>query len=287
MPVAPAHRHRRWIPGQPPGQRGRPVRIHPAPVPDLGQRRPPLHRPDPADVAADRMIHRQEPAAALGGVQPPVGRLAEVDPADVPERVRVPVLRGHLLPGDQDDPVPGGRVLELGVMADGVVVGHGQVVEPLGGGEAGQLGHRQVTVGVHGVGVQVPGQPAVPGPGGQLAAGRPLAERGRDRGRRIRAQPAWCAAHRGGHRVAGAVGGEPVEAEGHLPQARFQLTRQVAGRGLARGDDERGPGATGPAAEPAGAEAAQVEHGGGTVVVELDPQRRRAGRNLDRQVVPR
>ena len=109
VPVAAAHRDRRGIPGQPPGQRSGPVRVEPAPVPDLDQRRAAPHRADPADRPGERVVDRQQAARRLGGIQPFVRLPAEVDPADVAERASVPAVGRDLLAGQQGDPIAPGR----------------------------------------------------------------------------------------------------------------------------------------------------------------------------------
>jgi hypothetical protein len=287
MPVAAAHRDGRRVPGQPPGQRQGPAQVEPAPVPDLEQRRPPPHRAGPAHRPGERVVDRQQPARGLGRVQPGVRVLAEVDPADVAERPGVPAVRRHLLAGQQRDPVPPARGGQLGVVADRVVVGDGDEVEPASGRQRGQLGHGQRAVRVYGVRVQVAGQPAVAGAGRQDPARRPVPrDRRRERGRR---QAQTRDGRRGlrGHPVAHAAQWNTVHADDHLPGPGLELPGQVAGRGRAAGDDERLAGAAGPAAEPARAQAAKVEHGPvGPVVLELHLQRGRAGRHLHRQVMP-
>ncbi len=260
-------------------------------MPDLEQRRAAAHRAGPAHRPGERVVDRQQPARRLGRVQPGVRLLAEVDPADVAERPGVPAVGRHLLTGQQDDPVPPGRRGQLGVVADRVVVGDGEKIEPAPYRELGQLGDGQLAVRVHGVRVQVAGQPAAAHPGRQDPARRPVPrgrrrERGRCRaGRRVQGR----GRRRGlrGQPVSHAIRRDAVHADHHLPGAGLELPGQVAGRRRVAGDDERPAGAARPAAEPARAEAAQVEHGPvGPVVVELHPQPARPRRHLHRQVVP-
>ena len=286
MPVAAADRDRRRVPGQPPGQRGGPAPVEPAPVPDLEQRRPAAHRAGPAVRPGERVVDRQQPARGLGRIQPGIRLQAEVDPADIAERSGVPAVGRHLLPGQQGDPVPPRRGGQFGVVADRVVIGDGQKVEPAPGREGGQLRHGQRAVRVHGVRVQVTGQPAVSRPGrknparrpvpGTGGAGRPGGGSRARRGRGLRRQP-----------VAHAVRRDAVHADHHLPGAGLDLARQVAGRGRGAGDDKRLPGAAGPAAEPVRAKTAEVEYGSAApVVVEFHPQPGRPGRHVHRQIVP-
>src|SRR5205807_2190752 len=61
---------------------------------------------------------------------------------------------------------------------------------------------------------------------------------------------------------------------------------QVAGGGRVGGDDELPPRAPGPATEPAGPEAAQVQDAARRAVGQFHPERAGAGRDLHRQVVP-
>ena len=75
-------------------------------------------------------------------------------------------------------------------------------------------------------------------------------------------------------------GGTWWMADDHLPGARFQFARQVAGGGAVRGNDERLAGPAGPAAEPRGTLAAQVEHGPAPVVLQLNAQRVGPGRDF-------
>ena len=86
------------------------------------------------------------------------------------------------------------------------------------------------------------------GTGGAGAGGARVQRRGGRRG--LRRQP-----------VAHPVRRDAVHADHHLPGAGLEFPGQVAGRGRVAGDDERLAGAAGPAAEPARAETAQVEHG--------------------------
>ena len=166
VPVAAPDRDRRGIPGQPPGQRQVPAQVEPAPVPDLEQRRAAAHRAGPAQRPGERVVDRQQPARRLGRVQPGVRLLAEVDPAHVAQCAGVSAVGRHLLAGQQDDPVPPRRGGQLGVVADRVVVGDGEKIEPAPGREHGQLGNGQLAVRVHGVRVQVAGRPSArPGPG--------------------------------------------------------------------------------------------------------------------------
>ena len=176
VPVAAADRDGFWVPCKPPAEGRGPPGVQPAPVPDLDQGRPPLHRSGPADIAADRMVDREQPAVSLGGFQPSIGRLAEVDPADAAKRVRVPGLGGDLLARDERDPVGGARTCQLGVMADRVVVSDPEEVQPAPGREPGELGHRHPAIGVHGVGVQVAREPATPLACRQHAAGGAISQ---------------------------------------------------------------------------------------------------------------
>ena len=287
VPVTAAHRDRRGVPGQPPGQRSGPAQVEPARMPDLDQRRAAAHRADPAERPGERVVDRQQAARCFGGVQPVVRLPAEVDPADLAERSGVSAVGRHLLAGQQRDPVPPGRRGQFGVVADRVVVGDREEVQAASGRQGGQFGDGQHTVRVHGVRVQVTGQPALPLPGWQGPARRPVPGLRRlGRGRR---RPQGRAHRRGLGRqpVAHAVRRDTVHADHHLPRPGLDLPGQVAWRGRLGGDDERLAGAARPAAEPARAKAAEVEHRSvDALVFEFDPQPGRPGRHLHRQVVP-
>ncbi len=270
MPVAAANCDRGWMPGEPPRQRRSPVRVEPAPVPDLEQRRPPCHRRGPAHLTAVRVINGQQPARLLGPGQPVVGRLAEVHPADVAERIGVALVGGHLLPGQQGDAVRrrGGRQLDM--VAGRVVVGHGEEVKAALDREPGQLGHGQHAVGVHRVRVQVAGQPAHPAGGGQVARAKPVGDRGDRLVPGVRNGATGLTGDVRGQRVADAGGGNPVQSQHYLPGAGLEVAGQVSGGGRP-GADHEGPACPArPAAESGRAEAAQVKDGRGGVVVELD-----------------
>jgi hypothetical protein len=62
------------------------------------------------------------------------------------------------------------------VVADGVVVGDREEVEAVARREQREFGHGQLAVGVHGVGVQVTGEPAPPRPGRQVPGRGPVAD---------------------------------------------------------------------------------------------------------------
>ena len=287
VPVAAADRDGLRIPGQPPAQRDRPARVHPAPVPHLQQRRPPLHRRGPAQVTAVGVVDRHQAPGLLRRLQPRVGRLAEVDPAHVAEHVRVAGLGGHLLARHQRDAVRGAGRGQLGVMADRVVVGDGQEVQAPAGREPGQLGHGHHPVGVDRVGVQVAGQPLAPGGGRQHPPGRPVGQRRQVLRGRLGGQLAPAGGHRHGQLVVRPAGRHPVQADHDQPGAGLELAGPVAGRGGVRGDDERAARAAGPAPEPARPDAAQVHDRAGPLVLEFRAQRAGSGRDLHRQVLPR
>ena len=233
------------------------------------------------------MIDRQQPAAGLGLGQPVVGVAAEVDPADLTQRVGVPAVGGHLLARQQRDAVPAGRPGQFGVLADRVVIGDSQEVQAALGGQRGQFRYGQPSVGVHGVRVQVARQPLPAGTGRQVPLRRPLP--GRRRGRGSGRQQAR-GVRRGlrGYPVAHAVRRDAVHADHHLPDPGLELARQVSGCGPVRGDDERPARPARPAAEPVRPQAAQVEYGApGPVVLQLDPQPGGPRPHLHRQVMPR
>ncbi len=259
-------------------------------MPDLDQRRAAAHRVHPADLAGERMVDRQQAPARLGGVQPVVGFPAEVDPAEVAERSRMPPVGRHLLPGDQGDPVPPRRGGQLGVMADGVVVGDGEELQASFDRQHGQLGDGQHAVGVHGVGVQVTWPPAQARAGRQHPSRRPFRCRRRYRSTmrpngpgRVPRRQRFC-----GQLVRHSVRRDAVHADHHLPRSGFDRTWQIAGRGGVAGDDEGLAGTARPAAEPVRPQAAEVEHRPGRALVgQLDAQPGRPRRHLHRQVVPR
>ena len=58
-------------------------------------------------------------------------------PPDVAERVGVTLAGGHLLPGNQRDPVPAAGGGQLPVVAHRVVVGDGDEVQPVPAGQPG------------------------------------------------------------------------------------------------------------------------------------------------------
>ncbi len=101
------------------------------------------------------MINRHQAAILLGNGQPFIGRLAEVDPADVAEDIGMPLLGGHFLARQQADAMGGGYPRKLGVVADRVVVGDRQEVQAPACSEPGQLGHRHHAIGMDGVRMQV------------------------------------------------------------------------------------------------------------------------------------
>jgi len=71
------------------------------------------------------------------------------------------------------------------MVADGVVVGDGEEVQTALDAQAGELGNGELAVGVHGVGVEVPGPPGQPIDRRQLSPRAPLRSR-RIRGLRLR-----------------------------------------------------------------------------------------------------
>ena len=287
VPVAAADRDSRGVPGQPPRERGGPALVEPAPVPDLGQRRAAPHRVGPADRPGERVVDRQQPAAGRGRLEPVVRLAPEVDPADVAQRTRVPAVGGQLLAGHQYDPVPPGHAGQLGVVADRVVVGDREEVQPAPGREHGQFGDGQRAIGVHRVRVQVTGQPLLSGIGRQVPPRWPLLQRRRRRGGG-RQQP-FGAAPRGlrRHPVRHPARRDAVHPDHHLPDPGLDLARQVSRRGGVAGDGEPAAGATRPAPEAARPEAAQVEHRAGRVVVgQLHPQPGRSRPDFHRQVMP-
>jgi len=91
----------------------------------------------PGAVAAERVVDREQPAVGLDRGDPVVDGMPEVDPADRPERVGVAAIGGDLLPGQQLYAVGSRHGGQLGVVADGVVIGHGQVVQAAPGSQCG------------------------------------------------------------------------------------------------------------------------------------------------------
>ncbi len=288
VPVAAAHGYGVRVPRTPPGQRGRPAQVEPAPVPHLHQRGALWHGVHPAHRARDGMVDRQQATVALGGLQPLGGRFAEVHPSDIAQRAGVPVARGDLLARDERDPVPAGGAGKLPVVADRVVIGDGEEVQAAVHREPGQLADGERAIGMHRVRVQIARPPPPSAAGREVPARRAVRRRGYAR-RRLRQASAGLDGLRR-QLVRQAARGHLVEADDHLPQPRLDLAGQVAGGGLVGADHIAVPRAPRPAAEiprPAGPEAAEVQHPGRAVVAEGHPHGGGTGRHLDGKVVPR
>ncbi len=224
------------------------------------------------------MVDRHEAARALGVVEPGVGGLSEVDPADVAEHVGVAAVSGDLLAGDERDVAAG--LGQPGVVADRVVVGDGQEVEAAPVGQFGQLGDGQAAVAVQGVGVEVAGVPAQAVHVGDVPAGRALAVRrllGHRLGRRD-------GVGRDLQRVVQPLRRDPVQAQPDVPRARLGLARQVAGGGPVAGDRVLVAGAARPAAITVRRVAAEVEHALRPVVRQLHVHGGGPGRHLERHL---
>ncbi len=283
--VAAADEDQVVTPGLRPRQGRPPGAVPPARVPDLGRAGALGERVPPRAVGGQGMVDRQQAAPLPYGSRPGVRGLAEVDPAEVAEGVRVAEVGRDLLTGDQRDPGGRGHPGQFGVVADGVVVGDGQEVQALGAGQDRELGHGQGAVGVHGVGVQLPGPPA---PAVQLRK-PPQCRGGHDGGGRSGrpGQGRGAGAGRGsgvggdGELVRQARERDAVEPEQPPPDARLGLSGQVAGRGPPGRDRVAGTRAARPAAEARRALAPEVEHARRAVVGQLHGERAGAGRELD------
>ncbi len=140
-----------------------PVVEAPGGLPDLhaGVAVPALEQPGRADALGvvdgdEAALPEHEPLHRLHRLR--VGA-AEVDPLAQAPYVGVTPVGGHLFAGDEDD----GQVREPGqvlVVGIGVVFGHRQEVQAALDGAGRELVHRVETVGVDGVAVEIPLEPA-------------------------------------------------------------------------------------------------------------------------------
>jgi hypothetical protein len=249
-------------------------------VPYLGQRRHGRQRLPPGAVTAGRVVDRQQAAAPRRLRHPAVRRFAEVDPADVAERVGVAVGGRHLLPWQQREAVArAGRGQEL-VVAHRVVVGDGQEVQAVGRRQRGQFVDAQRAVGVRGVRMQVTGQPAQPVGARQHAPGPSFGHGDRDGRRHLD-----CL---GRHRklVVDAGRSQPMQSDDHLPLPRRQPAVDVPGGGRRRPDQHLLAGAAGPAPPARRIDQTEIQDAGRVIEGEVDAQAGAAGRYLEVHVMP-
>jgi len=180
---------------------------------------------------------------------------AKVDPLFQSPDVPVPFVRGDLAAGDQHQVARIDR-RQGGQMADRVVIGDRQEVQPqrLGGGD--QVARVGVAVAVVGMAVQLAAIPPVRA-GGQRRMAVGEREQG-GRGGDLAVLPNQEAQRNG---VVAAFRRALVEAERDVPLARVQRPRQIARRGVVMADEKLAAGAAGPAPEaaPGVAGAALVE----------------------------
>src|SRR5665647_89049 len=262
MPVAATDRHDVPVPHLPPGQRSAPAPVQPGGVPHLGERGPPGQLVTPGAVPAQRMVHGEQTAICLDGVQPGRRRLAEVHPADVSECVGVPEAGGDLLARKQLDPgVAAGRT-QLAVVADRVVVRDRQEVQTAFGSQTGELGHSERAVGVNGVRVEVACSPYKSVDGGQLSWWWMLGWRRMGAfGLRLRSGGS-AGIHLRDDLVVEPARRDAVQPEHDVPCAGLELAGEVTRSGSVPGDHELFAGAAGPAPEGLWRFATQVEHTG-------------------------
>ena len=294
VPVAAADRDRRRIPGQPPGQRRvqrRSSQLQCQTSSSGGRRR--IGRVQLTGPANGWLTDSSPPAASVASSQASGSWRKSIQPTS-PSAPACPPSVVTSWPGSRMIPYRRDAAASSAWWLTVLWSVTARKSSPRPAARTASSGDGQLAVRVHGVRVQVAGQPAAarnPDPAGRIPARRPV-----PRGRRRERGPCWAerrvqgrGRRRGlrGQPVAHAIRRDAVHADHHLPGAGLELPGQVAGRGRVAGDDERLAGAARPAAEPARAETAQVEHGpGGTVVVELHPQPARPRRHLHRQVVP-
>ena len=185
----------------------------------------PRQRQSPRAITGPRVVHGHHATVRFGGRAPHVGRLAEVDPRERPEAVRMTVVRRDLLARQQEHTGVGAGSGEMRMVADRVVVGDREHVEATGGREHGQLGDLEPAVGVDGMAVEVARQPRPSGARRQVAprwsfrswrqrSGRPA---GRRRSCRRRRRPSRRRGRRGADRGRPAIRRRP--ARGCTPES--------------------------------------------------------------------
>ena len=212
-----------------------PARVEPAPVPDLEQRRAAAHRAGPADRPGERVVDRQQ--AARPPRWRPASRPARAGSRSSRRRRARPACPPSVVtswPGSRVIPYRRAAAGQLGVVADRVVVGDREEVQPAlrppGRPARGRsarrpsarcacAGHRPAS-----------GGPAGPAGPGAAAGPRAPAVRARRRRRQRPGRRRGLRRHPVGH----AVRRDAVHADHHLPRPGLELARQVAGRGRAR-----------------------------------------------------
>ena len=223
----------------------------------------------PGAVRGQRVVDRQQPTGGGHGIHPVLSGPSEVDPADVTECVGVATIGGQLLTGYEGDAISRAGAGQLLLMAHGVVVGHGEDVEPCSDGRRRELGHTEQAIRVHGVGMQVAGKPNQTWGSGQVTARWALRYGGRRRcgHRRV---------YRGDKQFYGHLdtrGRNPVQAENHRPGPGLRLAGVVAGRRGRRTDGEPVASGTGPAPEASWARTAEVHNRSTPVIRKPNLQR--------------
>ena len=171
------------------------------------------------------------PAASVASSQSSGSRRKSIQPIS-PSAPACPLSVVTSWPGSSVIPYRRARRGQFGVVADRVVVGDRDEVQAASGREGGQFGDGQRAIGVHGVRVQVTGQPAVAAagraePGAAAGPRAPAASGGTGGGRR----PALRGVVSRRQPVARAVRRDAVHADHHLPRPGLDLPGQVPGRG--------------------------------------------------------
>ena len=170
--------------------------------------------------------------------------------------VGVSVVGGDLLARDEEQ-VVAADLSQVGQMADGVVLGDGDEVEPPSPGRSSQVGQAARAIGMMGVALQVTTVPT----------GFPAQHR-RGQGTGLRWWRHVTRLAEDGQAIVASCGQDAVQAEDDVPGAGVQGTGQVARRGRGRRDGERAPVAAAPAPKTlspqklaaAGVETADVQH---------------------------